>query len=309
MESIENVHQKVRKVGMYMKEYVLSKEEFLYLGALAGAELLYGVENSLSGLSEAELKLRIAKLEENLLEKGYLKEDFDGNKEIQQEILVFMEICAHPTGVLIVEKETVEEGHTTTFYHFEEEMEQVVKVECRKDNFHCIMISQEETWGILQCVVNWKRANGENAQRDSQKEEFQLSQKELRKATQMVKAGGCTKAAEIFRDAGASDSMIEKILQGLQHQADYYSFLFLDEMDETQEAQSVSFLLGEDFIIGMQPQVVDDIDYVEFYTTDSGALEELLRDGYSNIGLGQYAWADFVYDDAELDAEYEEEED
>lgn len=291
-----------------MKEYIFSPEEFLYLGAFAGAEMLYGVEDNLSGLPEAELKLRIARLEESLLGKGYLKEDFDGNKEIMQDVIALMEVCAHPTGVLVIEKETTEEGQTATFYYLEDETEQVVKMERKESGFHCTIASMNATWEGLQSVVNWKNTERVILPQDSQNERFQLPQKELRRAASLMKMDAQTKAAEIFREAGASEEMTKRVLQGLQHQADYYSFLFMDEVDETEEALSVIFLSGEDFMIGMQPQVVEDMDYVEFFSTSREEQEELLRNGYTNIGLGQYAWADYEYDDAELEAEYEEEE-
>lgn len=291
-----------------MKEYIFSPEEFLYLGAFAGAEMLYGVEDNLSGLPEAELKLRVARLEESLLGKGYLKEDFDGNKEIMQDVISLMEVCAHPTGVLVIEKETTEEGQTATFYYLEDETEQVVKMERKESGFHCTIASVNTTWEELQSLVNWKNTECVILPQDSQKERFQLPQKELRRVAQLIKMDAQTKAAEIFREAGASEEMTKSVLQGLQHQADYYSFLFLDEVDETEEALSVIFLLGEDYMIGMQPQVVEDMDYVEFFSTNRAEQDELLRNGYTNIGLGQYAWADYEYDDAELEAEYEEEE-
>lgn len=291
-----------------MKEYIFSPEEFLYLGAFAGAEMLYGVEDNLSGLPEAELKLRVARLEESLLGKGYLKEDFDGNKEIMQDVIELMEVCAHPAGVLVIEKETSEEGQTATFYYLEDETEQVVKMERKESGFHCTIASMNATWEGLQNVVNWKNTEHQILRQNSQNERFQLPQKELRRAAQLMKMDAQTKAAEIFREAGASEEMTKSVLQGLQHQADYYSFLFLDEVDEAEEALSVIFLSGEDFMIGMQPQVVEDMDYVEFFSTNREEQEDLLRDGYTNIGLGQYAWADFGYDDAELEAEYEEEE-
>lgn len=291
-----------------MKEYIFSPEEFLYLGAFAGAEVLYGVEDNLSGLSEAELKLRVASLEESLQSKGYLKEDFDGNKEIIQDVMTLMEVCAYPGGVLVIEKETQDAGQTTSFYYLEDETEQVVKMERKEGGFHCTIASAEETWKELQDVVKWKNAESRILKQDGQKERFLIPQKELQQAARLVKMDAPAKAAEIFREAGVTDEMIRKVLLGLQHQTDYYSFLFLDEQDETEEAVTVIFLMGEDFVIGMSPRVVDDSDYVEFFATSREEQEDLLRDGYSNIGLGRYAWADYVYDDADMEAEYEDEE-
>ena len=258
-----------------MTNYSLTPEEVLYLAAVTGADTFYGVPDMLSGLSDQELKLKVVEIESRLIERGYLEEDFDGNKSIREELIGIIDLCGKCERFLCFEKEQIGEPQHSCIYFLKEN--RAYKMECETGQYIFSKIGfsgiRKEIRQAMPLRVTEKKKEGS----------FTLSYEMLEKASTLIKRGSARKGEDLMEVEGAPAYMSKVIASGILSKADFYSLLFMDLRREEDPGCSIQCLQG-DMLIAMDYEIKDDEGYVQFSIVDEAELREKVENGFEMIG-------------------------
>lgn len=257
-----------------MAEYCLTAEEVLYLAAVAGADMFYGVPDTLSGLSDQELKLKVVEVEDSLGKKGYLNEDFDGNKSVPPGLMKLIERCGNSERFICFEKSRLGEPDYACMYFMSgqeawkmESGSQYVFSETLFAN-----IPKEIGQGIE--LKEAERKAGDC---------FCISMDEMEKTANLARRGSADKGAELLGNAGASEFAAKAVINGILGKTDYYALLFMELENEFEPGYSVQFLSGET-LVAMECVIQEDEDFIKFSMIDNAELEKRLRAGFEKVG-------------------------
>lgn len=257
-----------------MTDYCLTAEEVLYLAAMAGADTFYGVPDMLSGLSDQELKWKVIEMENGLCKKGYLEEDFDGNKNIMPELVQIIDFCGRCERLLCFEKERIGEPQQAFVYFIKENSAYEMKYQkgqyfFSKTDFQRIRkeIKEEMTVRKIEKVLQ----NG-----------FSVSFETLEKASRLIRRGAAEKGAELLKEAGAAETMAQVAVNGILSKAAYYALLFMDLRREETSGYSIQCLQG-DMLISIEYEMKDDEDYARFSVVDDMELKKRVEVGLEMI--------------------------
>ncbi len=257
-------------------EYCLTAEEVLYLAAVGGADTFYGVRDTLSGLTDRELRLKVVEMENSLGAKGYLEEDFDGNRSVLKELSEVIERCGGCERFLCFERKEI--GGEQKAYMYFMSGNAAYKMACGKDQYTFSAIGLPEVRREVELGLTF--------QETEKKEEgsFQIPYGELEKAVTLARRGSPEKGVELLKEAGASDSAAQAVMNGALHKADFYALLFMDLREEREPGYSLHCLSGDGLtVIEYGADGEDDQDHVRFLTVDEGELKERLRAGFEKI--------------------------
>lgn len=260
-----------------MAEYCLTAEEVLYLAAAAGADTFYGVPDTLSVLSDQELRLKVVEIENSLAGKGYLEEDFDGNRSVLPELAEMIGCCGNCERFLCFEKEQVGSPKMANMYFMSGES--VYKMACGKEQYAFSATGSSAVRKEVEQGLTLKKAE--------KKEEgsFRVPYGELERAVTLAKRGSVEKGIELLRKEGVSETAAQNIINGALNKADFYALLFMDFRDESDPGYSVQYLSGNGLTaIEYEMDYEADQDQVSFLTVDDAELREKLRAGFKKIG-------------------------
>lgn len=263
-----------------MAEYCLTAEEVLYLAALSGAETFYGVPDVLSELSDQELKLKVMEIEESLGKKGYLEEDFDGNKNVAAKLVRFIEGCGNCEKFLCFEKERVGETQQSFIYFWKERA--AYKMACNEGQYTFSEIGNAQIRKEIICAMPIRETKEVLA------DVFAISQKRLEKAGILIRRGDVEKGEELLKEAGAAEWMSHLIADGIRTKADFYALLFMDMGNEDAASYSIKCLQGERLIL-MEHEMIEDEDYVRFSAVEDVELKRRMAAVFKKIGCGEEA--------------------
>ena len=257
-----------------MAEYSLTPEEVLYLAAVTGADTFYGVPDMLSGLSDQELKLKVVEIESSLSKRGYLNEDFNGNKSIAQELIGIIELCGKCERFLCFEKEQIGEPQNSRIYFLKEN--RAYKMEYQKEQY---VFSQTDFSGIRKEVKQEMPLRKTEKKREGS---FTLSYEMLEKASTLIKRGSVRKGEDLMEVEGAPAYMSQIVAGGILSKADFYSLLFMDLRREEDPGCSIQCLQG-DMLIAMDYEIKNDEGYVRFSIVDEAELRKKVEIGFEMI--------------------------
>ncbi len=268
-----------------MTEYCLTAEELLYLAAAAGAETFYGVPDVLSELDDQELRLKVMEIEESLGKKGYLEEDFDGNKNVAQKLLNLIESCGNCEKFLCFEYERVGEMQHSCLYFWKDGAS--YKMDCEKEEYVLSEIGDAQIRKEIKGAMTIREIGGKDS------EEFLISNEALEKVGTLIRRGSVEKGEELLREAGATEWMAHMISGGILTQVDFFALLFMDMGGEEEYSYSIQCLQGEKLIL-MEYEMVEDDDFVRFSVTDDAELKRRMAEGFEKIGCAQEDAGGFV---------------
>lgn len=258
-----------------MAEYLLTAEEVLYLAAVAGADMFYGVPDTLSGLSDQELKLKVVEMEDSLGQKGYLQEDFDGNRNVLPKLVKVIEHCGNCERFVCFEKAQIGEPQYFCMYFMSGQ--ETYKMECEQVQY---TLSEVE-----RSAVRKEIGQGVIVKETVQKAEdvFCISREDIEKAAVLARRGSAEKGVELLRNAGASDLTAQAVVNGILNKSDFYALLFMDLGNEADPGYSVQFLSGEMLIV-MEYDTDEDADCIKCSAIDETELKERLKAGFEKTG-------------------------
>ena len=258
-----------------MAEYCLTAEEVLYLAAVAGADMFYGVPDTLSGLSDQELKLTVVEMEESLGQKGYLQEDFDGNRNVLPKLAKMIEHCGNCERFVCFEKAQIGEPQYSCMY-FMSGLE-TYKMECGQTQYTLSEVERSAVRKEIEEGVTVKETVQEAG------DVFFVSREELEKAAVLARRGSADKGVELLRNAGAPDLTAQAVVNGILNKSDFYALLFMDLGNEADPGYSVQFLSGEALIV-MEYDTEEDADRIKCSAIDGMELKGRLKAGLEKTG-------------------------
>lgn len=256
-----------------MEKYCLTAEEILYLAAVAGADTFYGIPDTLSGLSDQELRLKVAEMEDSLNVKGYLKEDFDGNRNIIPELIEMIRFSGNCERLLCLEKAEIGEPQKAIIYFMSGDA--AYKMECAKDQYLFSVTSHLEIRQETERELAIKETEKKSVN------DFLVSYEELEKAVTLAKRGSADKGIDILKAAGASDNIARAVVNGSLNRTNFYALLFMDFGDETDPGYSLQYISG-DMPVVMEYGAEED-DQMKFLAVDGTELKERLKAGFKKI--------------------------
>lgn len=254
-------------------EYCLTAEEVLYLAAVGGADTFYGVPDTLSGMTDQELRMKVVEMESSLGEKGYLEEDFDGNRSVLPELYEMIGQCGNCERFLCFETEKIGGPQEACMYFMSGNA--AYKMACAKERYTFSTIGFSAVRSEVERGLALK--NTEKKAEDS----FRVSYEELEKAVTLARRGSAEKGEELLKKAGASDRAAQAVIGGVLNKADFCALLFMDLRKEKDPGYSVQYLSGDALTI-MEYEAEEE-DYVRFFTADDTELRERLRSGFERI--------------------------
>lgn len=258
-----------------MAEYSLTAEEVLYLAAVAGADMFYGVPDTLSVLSDQELKLKVVEMEDSLGQKGYLEEDFDGNRTVLPELVKMIGHCGNCERFVCFEKARIGEPQYACMYFMSGQ--ESYKMACGQEQYTL----SEAGLSAIRKEIGQGIAVKETVRKAQ--DAFGISREELEKAAVLARRGSAGNGAELLRNAGASEHIAQAIVNGILNKSDFYALLFMDLENELDPGYSVQFLSG-DMLVVMEYDTDADEDLIRCSSVDEAELRERLKVGFEKIG-------------------------
>lgn len=257
-------------------EYCLTAEEVLYLAAVGGADTFYGVEDTLSGLSDQELRLKVVEMENSLGMKGYLEEDFDGNRSVLRELAEVIERCGNCERFLCFEKAEIGNPQAACMYFLSGNT--AYKMACGKEQYTFSEIGFSEIRKEVEQGLALKKTE------KTAEGSFRIAYEELEKAVTLARRGSAEKGVELLKKAGAADLLAQAVINGTLNKADFYALLFMDLREERDPGYSVHYL-SRDMPIVMEYEADDEEnrEYVRFLPADDIELGERLKSGFEKI--------------------------
>ncbi len=76
-----------------MEQYQLTIKEFIYLCIRVGSGKIYGIKDEFKTVQRENLSAEFSAVQKTLMQKKYLRMDFDGNVTIKKNILDLINIC------------------------------------------------------------------------------------------------------------------------------------------------------------------------------------------------------------------------
>lgn len=258
-----------------MAEYSLTADEVLYLAAVAGADMFCGVPDTLSGLSDQELKLKVVEMEDSLVQKGYLQEDFDGNRNVLPELLKMIEHCGNYERFVCFEKLQV--GEPQYFCMYFVSGQETCKLESSREQYTLSAVERP----AVRTEIRQGIAVRESVQEAG--DAFCIIQDELEKAAVLVRRGSSEKGMELLMDAGASQSIAQAVVNGIQNRSDFFALLFMNLENEMDPDYSVQFLSGGSLVV-MEYDVDGDENRIRCRTVSETELWNMLDAGFEKLG-------------------------
>lgn len=246
----------------------LTAKEIMCVAASLGATDLYGIPDGFSGISKSSLNKELLKVQNLLEEKGYLKENFDGDAALNKEIIDIVTICARCDKFIAIDKQKKrKEQEGVLFYIKGSDTVRAVKDD---DVYKMSIFDTAMIKSSLNGVVEWKEPD------DEENVEFTLSNKVLSKAKTLRARKADDAAIAELRNNGVGDKSAKVILSGLDGNEDFYSFTFADLSAQNDNIDNVMYIVSNDQALRLKSAIEDEVDVVYFTTAShKGILAEL----------------------------------
>lgn len=259
-----------------MAEYCLTAEEVLYLAAVTGADNMYGVPDTLSGISDQELRLKVVDMENSLVMKKYMEEDFDGNSSVLPELAQMIGQCGSCERFLSFETEPVGKAKIANMYFMSGDT--AYKMICGEDTYRFSRVGFAEIRKEVEQSLELKEAKNKEGG------VFRIPYDDLEKAVTLAKRGADTRAVELLRNAGAAEFAAQEIINGALNKIDYFALLFMDLRDDNTPGYSLQYLSGDALtVIEYETDGEETQDYVKFLMIDDAQLKQKLESGFDKI--------------------------
>lgn len=129
-----------------MEQYHITAKEFIYLCLNAGAKKVYGIENEFKNVREENLMTEFSNVQKELIEKRYMRMDFDGNVTIKKKVLEEIEICALCDRAVMFTA-SGDKGNKKKNYYFKGD--EVVSLIWSEGNYLLEKVDQTEVFSML----------------------------------------------------------------------------------------------------------------------------------------------------------------
>ncbi len=246
----------------------LTAKEIMCIAASLGATELYGIPDGFSGISKSALNKELLKVQSSLEQKGYLKENFDGEASLSNDLLSIIAVCAKCEKFIVIDKHI--KNRTQEGILFYVKGETTVKAVKNDDIYEMSIFDTSMIKSTLNELIEWKEPNYKD------KTEFTLANKVLVKAKTLKARQAEEAAAKELRDCGVGAEAAKVVLSGLNGDEDFYSLTFANLLAQTDNIDNVMYIISNGKALRLKSAIEDEQDVVHFTTaTYNGILNEL----------------------------------
>lgn len=251
-----------------MNSCELTAKEIMCVAASLGVTDLYGIPDGFSGISKSSLNKELLNVQNSLEEKGYLKENFDGDASLSKEIIDIVTICAKCEKFIAIDKQIKHKEQEGMLFYIKGNA--TVRAEKNGEVYKLSIFDTSMIKSSLNSIVEWKAPN------DEEKVEFTLSNKVLSKAKTLRARQADDAAITELRNNGIGNKTAKVILSGLDGNEDFYSFTFANLSAQSDNIDNVMYIVSNDKALRLKSAIEDEVDVVYFTTASyEGILTEL----------------------------------
>lgn len=251
-----------------MRDCELTAKEIMCVAASLGATELYGIPDGFSGISKSSLNKELLKVQSSLEQKGYLKENFDGETSLSKEIVDVITVCSKCEKFIAIDKQIKNKPQEGILFYIKDST--TVKAVKTGDVYKMSLFDSSMIKTALNEIVAWKEPD------DTEKVEFTVSNKVLTKAKTLKARNAEDAAIKELRDCGVGDIAAKVVLSGLNNDEDFYSFTFADLVAESNNIDNVMYIISNNKALRLKSAIEDEQDVVHFtVATYDGVLNEL----------------------------------
>ena len=260
-----------------MNSCELNPKEIMCIAAGLGATELYGIPDEFSGISESNISNEILKVQSSLEEKGYLKENFDGETTLNGDIKKIVDVCANCEKFIAIDKQIKHKTQEGILIY----VKGTLAVIANKDvnSYKMQIIDSSSIFNSINDTIIWK-----NETPDDQFS-YRVKNKTLLKAKQLKSRNADEVASKELIAEGVSSAVAKTILSGFEGNEDFYSFTFADLISESNNVNNVMYIFASSSIIRIKSIMEDEEDIVCFQNASKAGVEAELKAMYDGLGI------------------------
>lgn len=256
-----------------MNSCELTAKEIMCVAASLGATELYGIPDGFSGISKSALNKELLKVQSSLEQKGYLKENFDGEASLSSDLISIIAVCAKCEKFIAIDKHI--KNRTQEGILFYVKGETTVKAVKNDDSYKMSVFDTSMIKSTLNELIEWKEPD------DKEKTDFTLTNKVLVKAKTLKVRQAEDAAVKELRNCGVGDKAAKVVLSGLNGNEDFYSLTFANLIAQSDNIDNVMYIISNDKALRLKSAIEDEQDVVHFTTASHdgilGELKEMLE--------------------------------
>lgn len=254
-----------------MEKFKLTAKEFLLLCTATEADEVYGVDDAYGNINEENIEKELRKVQTTLEEKQYIQSDFDGNSEIRDDLLELINCCVECDHAI-----SIDHSQANRVYYIWDD--KVVKSEKKNDIYTLEWTKKESLYSDIKNLINILPPNV-----DTHIEKFHMPQKELKLAKESLAKKDRQASVERFKKY--CDNATAEIMADAIDNNDFYSVTEVDFDDRLDSVQNLMVFVTDKTLIKMTPIIIDLIDEIEFCSTSTAEINELLDSYIERVGV------------------------
>ncbi|WP_026478109.1 hypothetical protein [Alkaliphilus transvaalensis] len=241
-------------------QYILNNNELLFLCVLAGAEEIIGVDNPLEDANEDEIAKHWEVVSKNLLERGYLVNDEEGQIHIVEEMEKILSVIAFPDVALV---------NTISINNDEEIQYLFIKsylAISMKNNGECIIDTFEEVEDFNTYLIDFYGLA--ELEESDMKYMVSIASKDFDKALEFAMKGDSPKAGEVVAVEGIPQEELTLMFDALVKDEESIKITaFKNEEEQTIQAMlNISKLNGKAWMV--KTKGTEDYERVSIYKSN-----------------------------------------
>ncbi len=256
-----------------MEPLKLSSSELLYICSEQGIESFIGIKDGFYGLNEAEINAKINTIKNVLLNKQYADMDFDGEFEINKDVLDVVNVCASPEKYISFNKVN---NKSKIIFNFYEKDDKIYMFEDKDEHYDISAVEREE---VSKRFFDNLALDGAVK---SKTDKVFISMVDLRKIKNIN--GDLDVSAEL-KELGYNKELYEVLYDGMKGYVDYYSLYSIDNSSDTSVLNAKTFVKKGDEILKLTLCQQDYIDGVEVSYVSAETIKNEIDNLISDLEL------------------------
>lgn len=255
----------------------LSAKEIMCIAASLGATELYGIPDGFGGMSESALSREILGVQTALEQKGYLKENFDGETSLSGDVLNMVEICVRCEKFIAVDKQLRHSTQEGILFYIKDAM--AVMAVKNGESYRLKVFDTSKISEAVLGLIAWKNDGAQ------EKFHYRISNKTLEKAKKLKTRNADEAALEELTSAGADTGTAKMIISGFAGDEDFYSFTFADLKAEKDNVDNLMYIMNTKKIMRLKSIMENEEDVVYFQNATKQGIQSEMQEMLNKLSI------------------------
>ncbi len=224
--------------------YVLTLHEYVYLAALTGAEVIYGIEDDTYRLSQAKIREKWNKVKQQLENKKYIEIELDGAITIDNDLFKLIHYCCHPKMFIVCQGRWMSGERLLKFFYLTE----AIPIELEEDRLikntyilTPLITVQKMLDNIRECIVT------ENDYKDK-KVDFSLTKADYEEIKTNIQQGNKEEVVKEIVKNGCPSDMALDLYIALKEKKYLSTILVKIKNEDQMDNNSFTLYGGHDYL-------------------------------------------------------------